>query len=313
MFHLILLVQESVRRGDLAAWNMLELLATVAVPNGRPDPPTQRFVCALVMGERVGGGDDDGTDASASATAGDGGSGATGSADCQPLLFKVRAMPVDPAEEAGAAGAGGGGAAGRNRGWSVWSTAAGRMRGASEAPGSEPQSGGGGNSGGGGGGLPAFARASVFHGSRRHFNSKVPGSVNRGGGGGGGKGDGEAGGPQARWQVSLDGLATTAPQLQASPGEVADYLRDEEALMRGMFQRYDRDRSGSIDRGELRLLCEDLGMIPALIDSTTRDLPEDLGFRQLLAWWQRNRSIFSVTGDIIMAAHAASMAALGTA
>jgi hypothetical protein len=50
VFHLILLLYGACCEEDLSYWPMLDLLCTIAVPGSVPDPPTQSFVCRLLIG-----------------------------------------------------------------------------------------------------------------------------------------------------------------------------------------------------------------------------------------------------------------------
>lgn len=66
---------------------------------------------------------------------------------------------------------------------------------------------------------------------------------------------------------------------------------DEKAELREVFDHYDRDQSGTIDRGELRVLCEALGgpiseeELSAGLAVIDVDQNGRISFKEFARWW----------------------------
>ncbi|MCK6545399.1 EF-hand domain-containing protein [Myxococcota bacterium] len=68
--------------------------------------------------------------------------------------------------------------------------------------------------------------------------------------------------------------------------------RDEKAELREVFDHYDRDQSGTIERGELRALCEALGgpisddELAAGLAVIDLDQNGRISFKEFARWWR---------------------------
>jgi hypothetical protein len=241
---------------------MLDLLCTIAVPGSVPDPPTQSFVCRLLVGAAPPDELELGTAATAaSAAAAPNGSCSSASPKQQHRRhFHRDAVTIDSSSDSGSDSDDGA---------------------ATDA-------------------TTAAANGATAVQQQQQLAEQVPmlfqvrwGQVGV---------SGATSEPLYFWQVNLRHKGLARPDYAPPPSEVDTYLAEERALLAQLFARYDADCSESIDRDELRFLLQDLGMLAPLVDATTETLFPGgaLTWDTFREWWERNRAVFSVTGAITM-------------
>ena len=98
------------------------------------------------------------------------------------------------------------------------------------------------------------------------------------------------GGAQGGWRVHLS-LMQEKPVYVPDTQEMTQFSEAERGIIREAFNRYDEDGNGAIDREELGLLLQDLGLQSLIVEEVQSRWDESCSFDAFCSWWHQHRHI----------------------